>query len=236
MAKLKKIFQSFKGLDLRTSDLLRSEDAATSLKNMTYRQTGAMTKRKGYKWVTEEGTGCYGLSTFSNTNLTTGVVTEEVISIDANLQKLTNYSFTITYSGATNSNTYYKVFYNTTTSTYQFLLYDTAVLVLTHDLGVGDEGGFDTIGDLTTAIHAVSDFACPAADGGTTSPSAFIPVTERTDINTTAQVVFENFATVATPSGATNPFALHYAERNSTAFENATFAQMNEVLYISTGF
>jgi hypothetical protein len=236
MAKLKKIFQSFKGLDLRTSDLLRSEDAATSLLNMNYRQTGAMTKRKGYKWATDDGTGGYGLTTFANTNLTTGVVTEEVISVDDNLQKLQPYSFTITYSGAANSNTYYKVFFNTTTSTYQFLLYDTAVLVLTHDMGIGSEGGFDTISDLTTAINAISDFACPAADGGTTTQSAYIPVTERTDINTTAQIVFEVFTQVATPSGATNPFALHYAERTSTAFENATFAQMNEVLYISTGF
>ena len=89
MSKLQKVFQSFKGLDLRTSDLLRGDDAATELKNMTYRQTGAMTKRKGYKHATDDGDGCYGITTYNNVNLSTGVVTEEVISVDDNLVKLT---------------------------------------------------------------------------------------------------------------------------------------------------
>lgn len=235
MSLLQKIFQSFKGLDLRTSDLLRSNDAATALNNMIYRQTGAMTKRKGYKWATESAAGGYGLFTYNNVNLTTGEVTEEAISIDDNLTKLTPYSFTITYTGTANSNTYYKSLFNVDTSTYEFLLYDNGTLVLTHDMGIGNEGGFDTISDLTTAINGITNFTCSTATGGTTSPSAFIPVTTRTDINTTAQVVFDNWVDIDTPSGLTNPFSTFYSERTSSSFENATFVQMNDVLYIATG-
>lgn len=231
---LQKIFQSFKGLDLRTSDILRSDDAATSLNNMTYRQTGAMTKRKGMQHATQDGFGGYGTTTYNNVNLTTGVVTEEILSVDDNLLKLTPYSFTITYTATANSNTYFTLFLNSSNS-FEFNLYDDGTLVLTHDLGTGNEGSPVTISDLTTLINAETNFSCPAADGGTTSPAAFIPVTKRTSINTTAQVVFENLVNVATPSGMTNPLSTFYAQRNSVDFENATFAELSDILYIATG-
>ena len=55
--KLYKVFTAFKGLDLRSSDILRQDDAATELKNMQFRQTGAMNKRKGYQTYDQSGTG-----------------------------------------------------------------------------------------------------------------------------------------------------------------------------------
>lgn len=235
MSILKKIFQSFKGLDLRSSDILRSEDSATQLENMTYRQTGAMNKRKGYRWTSADGNAGYGLTTYNNVNLTTGIVTEEIIGIDDNLLKLQPYSFTITYTGTANSNTYYTMEYDSTNDEFVFKLYDDTVLVLTQSLGLGNEGSPVTISDLTTAINAETNFSCPAADGGTTSPAAYIPTSKRTNINTTAQVVFEVLEDITTPNGLTTPFSTFYAQRTSEDFENATFAQMNDVLYIATG-
>ena len=231
---LQKVFNSFKGLDLRTSDILRSNDAATSLTNMTYRQTGAMSKRKGFQHTTKDGTGGYGLTTYSNVNLTTGVVTEEIIGIDDNLTKLNPYSFTITYTATANSNTFFTLFLNTS-NTFEFNLYDDSTLVLTHDLGSGNEGSPVTVDDLTTLINAETNFTCTTADGGNTNPAAFIPVAKRTSINTTAQVVFEVMENIVGPSGLSNPFSTFYGQRNSTDFENATFAELSDILYIATG-
>ena len=235
MSKLTKVFQSFKGLDLRTSDILRSDNAATSLNNMTYRQTGAMSKRKGYQYTTDAGTGGYGLFTFNNVDLDTGAVTEEVLSVDNNLQKLATHSFTITYTGTANSNTYYTLFLNTTTSDFEFKLYDNGDLVLTENLGDGTDGADATVSDLTTTINAVTNFTCTSASGGTSEPAAFIPISSRTDINTTATVSFEIWEQVSTPSGLSNPFSTFYAQRTNATFENATFTQINDVAYIATG-
>lgn len=232
MANLSKIFQSFKGLDLRTSDILRSNDAATSLNNMTYRQTGAMSKRKGYQFSTEDGVGGYGIYTFNNVDLDTGVVTEEVVSVDDSLNRLDSYTFTITYTGAVNSNTYYTMFLDTTTSTFFFKLYDNGDLVLDADLGSGIEGSPVTVGDLTTLINAETNFTCTAATGSSTSSAAFIPVSNRTDINTVAIVTFNSWTTV---SGISLPFSTFFAQKTSADFENATFAQIADVLFISTG-
>ena len=235
MANLSKVFQSFKGLDLRTSDILRTNDAATSLKNMTYRQTGAMSKKKGFQYTTSDGAGCYGMFTFNNVNLTTGVVTEEVISVDNNLQKLQPHSFLITYTGPSNSNTYFTLFLDTTTSTFFFKLYDNGDLVLDANLGNGTEGSPVTVTALVALIQAETNFTCGAATGGGTSPAAFIPVSIRTDINTTTSPVFEILEQVSTPSGSTNPLATFYAARTDDDFENATFVQLSDVTYISTG-
>ena len=235
MAKLSKVFQSFKGLDLRTSDILRTDNAATSLNNMTYRQTGAMSKRKGFQFTTDSGKGGYGLFTFNNVNIDSGAVTEEVLSVDDNLQSLVTHSFTITYTGAANSNTYYTLFLDTNTSTFKFKLYDNGDIVLDSDLGDGTDGADATVNDLTTAINAETNFTCTSASGGTSEPAAFIPVSARTDINTTANVSFEIWEQVSTPSGLSNPFSNFYAQRTDSNFENATFAQINDVTYISTG-
>jgi hypothetical protein len=235
MNKLEKVFQSFKGLDLRTSDILRGNDAATELQNMTYRQTGAMSKRKGYKHATDDGDGCYGLTTYNNVNLSTGAVTEEVISIDDNLNKMTPHSFTITYTGTPNSNTYYTLELDAATSTFKFKLYDDTTLVLNSDLGDGSEGSPVLVSDLTTAINAETNFSCTSATGGASEPAAYIPSSNRTDINTTAQVVFNIWSDVTTPNGLTTPFSTFYAQRTNAEFENATFSEINDVLYIATG-
>ena len=41
--------ENFKGLDKRTSDLKRSIEFATDIKNAAYRISGAINKRKGFR-------------------------------------------------------------------------------------------------------------------------------------------------------------------------------------------
>lgn len=236
ISKLFKVFTAFKGLDLRSSDILRSDEAATAMQNMTFRQTGALSKRKGYQTKDQTGNGgSYGMTTFNNVNTTTGAVTEEVIGIDDNLQKLTTYSFTITYTGS-NSGVYYDMYLHTDGKFY-FDVYDNYARVLNKDCGTGYEtSGRVAISDLTTAINALTDFTCGAASGAATNSAAFIPVADNVAISSSGTTVsFQAWADIGLPGTYTTPFSTFYSKRTNAEFENATFAQLNNVLYIATG-
>ena len=308
ISKLFKVFTAFKGLDLRSSDILRPNEAATAMTNMTFRQTGAMSKRKGFQAKEYNATGGgYGLTTFNNVNTTTGAVTEEVISIDDNLQRLATYSFTVTYAGF-NSGVYYDMYVHTDGNFY-FDIYDNYSRILNQNLGTGYEtSGRVTISDLTTAIDAVASstsatvngtqasvttitvdsghnivigdsatipisgggsvvktitgrtdtsitfsgaisvdddaaitatgthFSCGAISGGSTNSAAFIPVGDSVAISTSGTTIaFEAWIDINTPGTYATPFSTFYSKRTNAEFENATFAQLNNVLYIATG-
>jgi hypothetical protein len=308
VSKLFKVFTAFKGLDLRSSDILRSNEAATAMNNMTFRQTGAMSKRKGFQAKDQTGNGGgYGMTTFNNINTTTGAVTEEVISIDDNLQRLATYSFTVTYNGH-NSGVYYDLYLHTDGKFY-FDVYDNYARILNKDLGNGYEtSGRVTISDLTTSIDAASSstsatvngtqasvttinvdsghniavndvatipisgggtvnktitsrtatsitfsgaisvdddaaitatgthFSCGAISGGSTNSAAFIPVADSVAISGSGTAItFEAWLDISTPGTYTTPFSTFYSKRTNAEFENATFAQLNNVLYIATG-
>jgi len=53
---------------------------------------------------------------------------------------------------------------------------------------------------------------------------------------TAVKLEFNYYTQISTPSTYTNPFSTFYANRTITSFENATFAQLKKVLYISTGY
>ena len=50
---LKKMFNNSKGLDKRSSDLVRDAEYATEANNVMFRDSGALTKRNGVKAVSE---------------------------------------------------------------------------------------------------------------------------------------------------------------------------------------
>ena len=236
-SKLFKVFTAFGGLDLRSSDILRSNEAATAMQNMTFRQTGALNKRKGFQTKDQTGNGgSYGMTSFNNINTTTGAVTEEVIGIDDNLQRLATYSFTLTYTGS-NSGVYYDMYLHTDGKFY-FDVYDNYTRVLNQDLGTGYEtSGRVQISDLTTTLNALTDFTCGSADGATTNSAAFIPVADSVTISGSGTAVtFQAWLDITTPGTYTTPFTEFYDKRTNAEFENATFTQLNNVLYIATGY
>ena len=229
---------SFKGLDLRSSDLIREKDNATDVTNAEYRQTGALNKRNGYQYVGSNADACYGQTTFKNANITTGAITEEIIGIDDNLLKLTSYTFNITYSGSNTAR--YEMYVKAgTANTWYFKIIDGVTEVLDTDLGNGSEGSPVTVSDLVTLINALSDFSAGTISGGGTTPAAYaVPATGgETAIATTpgTTITFENWANVSTPTGYSNPFTTFFGKITDTDFENASFAQINNVLYIATG-
>jgi len=233
-----KNLSAFKGLDLRASDILRPKDNSTDMNNTDYRETGAMNKRKGYQRNTDGTAGGYGMTTYKNVNITSGIVTEELLSIDDNLHILTDYTFNITYSGSDTAS--YEVYVkDATANTVYFKIIDGVTTVLDTDLGVGDEGSPVTVSDLVALINALTDFTSGTISGSGTMPAALLPIVGTpTTISTGGgtSVAFTNLAQVSTPTGHTNPFATFITKIANADFENATFAQIQDVLYIATGY
>mgnify|MGYP001275935583 CR=1 FL=1 len=46
--RLLKTSENFKGLDLRSSDIMRNQEFSTDMRNAAYRISGAINKRKGF--------------------------------------------------------------------------------------------------------------------------------------------------------------------------------------------
>lgn len=229
---LGKYFQNFKGLDLRVSDLLRESGSATEVSNVTLRKTGALSKRKGYKTLMLPAGG-YGTSKYININNTTGVVTEELVSVDDDLYKmLEDTGLSITYTGS--GSAYYNIILESDGEFY-FQVFESGASVLNQNLGTGYESSPYLLSALISTVNALSNFTC-ASTGVTTEPAAFLPSQESIDIPSTGVTVsFKYWTKIDTPDGITDPLATFYAARNDSDFENASFASVNNVLFCATG-
>lgn len=234
----RKFYSNFKGIDLRSPDISQNPDAATSMINGMFRQTGALSKRKGYQIAAADSKGGFGSTVYENVN-SSGIATEEFITIDQNLFKMAEDSFTITYSPGNGSTGRYDLYYNETDSTYYFDLYDgTSTRVMHYALGNGYSGTNRSVADLRTNINLETNFVATAAATASAENAAFIPTARSVSLAdaTAVTISFKYYTQVSTPSTYTNPFSTFYAARTSTSFENATFAQLKNVLYISTGY
>ena len=302
--RLIKAFQNLKGLDLRSSDLLRESGAATQILNADLRQTGALNKRKGFQ-ILQNPSGGFGTTSFANVALTTGIITEELLTVDDDLHKMANAPFTITYTGSNTA--YYDVYLDE--GVVYFDVYDDNTRVLNSNLGTGLENSPVSVATLITSISsAVSNVSAtvngtqvsvteivvdsghdivvndsvtiPLSGGGTvnktvtartatsisfsgavsvdddaaitgtgnhfsssgstatSTPAAFIPVQLNISIATGGgtDVSFKYWSAVDTPDGYTTPFSTHYAARNDSDFQNASFASVNDILLISNGY
>ena len=100
---LRKIFSNFRGLDKRSSHLTRTSEFAVEAKNVRYRKSGAISKRKGSHITAGNHKGGYGVTTFKKVDPTSGVVEDEIILVgqDNKLYKLSTGTLTLTV----NSNT-----------------------------------------------------------------------------------------------------------------------------------
>jgi len=229
---LVKSFNSFKGLDLRVSDLLRENGSATEMKNCTLRSTGALSKRNGWQYATRTKGGL-GASDYVNvTTLSSTTVTKEQLTVDNNMYKLVDDFFTITYTGSTSA--YFDMLVEASDNNFYFNIYEDGAIIYNRNLGNGLELSFVDLATLISEINALTDFSC-SSTGVTTEPAAFIPVQTNITIESTGtNVDFVLYETVTIPNGSSAPFATHYSNRNNTNFENASFASVNDVLYIAS--
>lgn len=230
---LVKRFLNHKGVDLKSSDLLRPSDYAADMVNAQYSDGGAIEKRSGFQAYSQTAGG-YGSFTYQRINPTTGLSAYEFLSVDQNLWKQTNATFTVTYGGA-NATAILSFFLSKTTLTYHLVLQEGDTTVLDFDCGIGfDETTPLTLANLKTAVDAVTGFSA-AIVGATTTPAAFLQIIREVSLVGTPWVGKSSYWTqVYCP--LSTPFSLHYAERFKDTFENQSTIQLNNVIYFSNGY
>jgi len=230
---LVKRFLNHKGVDLKSSDLLRPQDFASDMRNAQYSDGGAVQKRSGYQG-TAITAGGYGTVTFLRTNPTTGIAASEVLTVDQNLFKQGLVTFTVTYVGA--STTAILSFYlDILTKTYKLDMVEGETTVLSRDCGVGfDEASPVTLAQLKVSVDAIAGFSS-VISGATSTPAAFLRIVREYNLVGTPWIG-DTVSWTQINCPTVNPFSLHYAERYKTIFENQSTIQLNNVIYFSNGF
>lgn len=227
-----KNFSQFQGLDLSSSDLVRGEKFSSGMKNAQYNKTNAIVKRKGYQYKTESFGG-FGMGVYKDVNTTTGAVTETIVSVDDSLYTLTSDSFNVTYSGS--GTALLSIDLNESTNLFELTIVEDTTVILTQNLGIGlNESSATTVATVISAIDALTDYA---ASGGTvTSGSAAFLDLQRDVVlsSTSTAVTYKVWTAVNEPTA--NPLATTLAAKNNTDFENASMVNLNNVLYVSTGY
>lgn len=225
-----KNFSRFKGLDLKSSDLTRSSLFSSDMKNVDISKADALIKRKGYQYKLGN-TGGIGLHTYKNINTTTGVVTDELVTLDQNLYTLTADSFNVTYSGS--GTALLNITVNSAGTALALTITEDGTELLNQNLGIGaDEAAAVAISTVISSIDALTDFA---ASGGTitTGSSAFLDVQKDTVLTSTATAInYKRWTQVNTPTS--NPLSTTYGNRSDDDFENPSAVNLNNVIYISS--
>lgn len=233
--KLIKAFNAFRGIDLRSSDIVRPAEFASDLLNVDYRDTGAMDKRKGYQARIQENGGA-GLSVYSDIDINTGQVTEKLVCVDSTLSVMLEEELSITYSGSATA--YTDLYLDDDDLTFYLDLYEDNTRVLHFPIGVGvDEPSPVLVDDVVTAINGVTNFSASAGANANIVPAAFLEVTRNLTLTATpATIQYMLWEDATLPTNAPTPFTNAQANKLNADFENATFANINGVLYISTGY
>lgn len=231
--RLQKLFGNFRGIDKRSSDLSRGSEFATEIKNAVYRSSGAISKRKGYHGTSGNNGGGHGLITYKNVDTTTGLITEELLCVDSELRKLISGTFTITYSGS--GNAWYTMYLDETSKTFKFKILEDGVYILDYDLGTGIPDGV-SLTDLKTQIDALAGFTSAIADVTASSKAAFLDTAEVTAISSGGTALSFNEWSAVTKGDSGAGFASYNLNLDDKELENMSFAQLNNVLYISNGY
>lgn len=227
-----KNFSRFKGLDLRSSDLIRTEEYSSGMKNAAYNATNAIAKRKGYQYKAGN-VGGFGFATYKDIDIVSGSVTETAVALDDNLNKLNSDSFNVTYSGS--GTALLNIQPNSAGTGLELTIVEDTVNVLTQSLGLGfDESSTTTVANVITAIDALTDFA---ASGGTdtTVSAAFLDYQLDTVLTSTATAInYKTWTQINTPT--TDPFNTTESNVNNDDFEPASMINMNNCLYVSSSY
>lgn len=229
---LTKRFYNHKGLDLKSSDLIRPAEYASGMLNAEYSDGGAIKKRVGYQGHASS-CGYSGMWTYQRVDPDTGIGAPEVLCVDENLFGLVDAQISVTYAGA-NPTCEISIFLDSTTSLYRAQILEGTTLVLDYSLGKGfDETTPITLADLKTQIDAIANFSATIT-GSTTVPAAFIKTVRNFDLTAGAYTGIADYW-VQIYSPTTDPFAAHFATRNDDDFENVSSIQINNVIYFSNG-
>lgn len=229
---LTKRFYNHKGLDLKSSDLIRPSEYASSMLNAEYSDGGSIKKRVGYQGHAASA-GNSGMWTYQRVDPDTGVGAPEVLCVDENLFGLVDALFSVTYTGA-DPTCEISIFLDTTTNLYRAQILEGENTVLDFSLGKGfDETTPITLADLKTEIDAIPNFAATIT-GPTTVPAAFIETVRIFDLTSGPYTgIADYWQQIYSPLA--DPFVGHFLTRNDDDFENVSSVQINNVIYFSNG-
>ena len=237
----KQFFETFKGLDKRSSFLTRNINAATEAFNTQFvlKRSNSLAKRKGYKAVSSV-TEVYGCRTYAYLHKISGEAIEETCLIsDTLLKRDTTGTLTINYSG-TGTFAISNMIYNATEDQYVFSVEDSTNGTQTSLLGTGKEASPKTLATLKTEIDAFVDYTATLSSAALDNiPAAMLVLTESLNVSpsNTIEVTLltEALQPLVSATGAAK--AKPFISFITTAMdkENASMAIGADVLYIGTG-
>lgn len=240
MGTIQRLTADLLGKDARSSDLTRQPQAATEFRNII-RRNDELEKRPGGKILTSDG-GFLGQYAYAYSNLTTGETVEELLSIGTELYKSTVKTFVITYSGS-NSPVQFNLKLDPDSQTFKATIVEDIAGVLTtrldYDLGTGYESSPITLANLKTQIDTISGGTFSVAISGTTSLAAALtlPITLNADLATSPKTAtLSYYQDTAVNNTVSTPFSAYYAARGSEEFELASTVNLQDCLYIATGY
>lgn len=228
----KQYFKSNRGLDLKSSDLNRGKDFASSMLNAQYRPSGAPEKRKGNQIHSLPADG-WGMFNYKRVDVD-DQLEEIVVSVGRGLKRLYFTEIEVEYSGS-EAAAYLSLFFDPVTDQYRCQI--TAGLTQVLDLALGkgyDEASPVTINTLATTIGALTDFTANVTGDGTV-PAAFIRVIRDIDVKETPWTGKAGYW-LEVNTLISNPFDGSYDKRNETDFENVSGVVIRNVLYLSNGY
>ena len=227
-----KNFAEHGGLDYRSHDVDRLARFARECENVELLPNNSLTTRKGQNGIAGIGAGGGGLVCFSYE--IDGERYEKLVTIDDNLHWLDSGSFTITYSGSADS-TVFQVYADESAGEKDYFakILEDGVEVFSLNLGNGiDETSLVDVGDLITAINALTDYGCSLTTGVDTGVAAFIGPYEEA-IGASLVVPFKVWTQFFTP--ISDPFSAFKTRFTLDTFELASMIPHANRLFIASG-
>jgi hypothetical protein len=219
-------YRDFLGVDLKSTDIKRGSQFASGGQNVDFTVNNSLNKRRGYQYRTNTGFNA-GLAQYALVD-DDGVPTPELISIGPTLRKLTSSSLSVSYTGAVEGRVEFIL--ASTTSTFVMRLLEDNIEKLTFDCGDGVDT-IVTIASLITALGAVSNFSATTS-GDTSQPAAFLEIKrdQVVEVGTPLEMAFEYFTDI---NSGNVTMAGNTSKLGSATYENASFVNLNNVLYVS---
>jgi hypothetical protein len=219
-------FRDFLGVDLKSTDIKRGRQFASGGQNVDFTTNNSINKRRGYQHRAVTGYNA-GLVEYSKVD-TLGVPDPELISIGDTLRKLVTSTLDVSYSGAVEGRVEFIL--QSTTSTFVFRAIEDNVEKLSYDCG----DGLNTvvpISDLIAAIGTVSNFSA-STTGDDTQPAAFLEIKREqiVEAGTPLEMSFEYFTDI---NSGNVTMAGNTSNQGTATYENASFVNLNNVLYIT---
>lgn len=163
--------ENFKGIDKRSSDLQRTMEYATNVKNAAFRVSGAINKRKGFhsKSISDpnaNSTASYGMFTYRDSSGSSfGATREKALRVSDKLTEIEDCSIKLTNNrtlgnvpAGEDDDVIVSHYLNKSTGTFVFKVTDLSGdnIYYELDLGSGKENNFISLEDFETDIEASS--------------------------------------------------------------------------------